>query len=171
MLGAGEAGFATREIVALEAADDGGAEGGDQCGIFGKTFVGPAPSDIAGYRHAGGERPLDAGGPDLPRGDAGDRFHQLRTAGAAETDVVGKNHGSHHVVVGAVHRIDAIDQWNAKTGLESLFLAAFIKSGPILQSVSRLWVRTAAAEDRTDEIFLNVSRILDGGDIGLGDGC
>jgi len=73
------------EVVLLQAPDRRPAQALHQYRVFAEALVGAAPSFVAGHGHAGRERPVDAGGPDLLRGDAGRPLHQALVAGAAES--------------------------------------------------------------------------------------
>ena len=168
MFGAGHDGERIGQICSLKAADGGPAQELHDVGTFRIAFVGPAPTQVAGDGHARGKDPVDAGGADFFGRDALDLLHQFRVAGAAQADVVRKNDGAGDVVV-PVHGIDAIDQRDAQSRLQRVPLVAIHHVGPTPQGVVGLVLgpRSAAAQKRTQEVFLDIGGILQRALIGL----
>ena len=89
VLGAGQ--HALGAEVALEAAHLGGAHGSAQEGVLARALDDPAPPGIAGDVDHGGEGPVDAHGPRLPRGDGLALLDHLRVPRGRERDRGGQD--------------------------------------------------------------------------------
>ena len=101
--GAETVGFA---LAPLQTFDKRCAKGGDDGGIFGIAFIGPAPAVVAGDGDGGREIPVDSGHLDLDGGRFADPADEIGVARRAQADVVRKDGRPHDIGV-AVHRIGA----------------------------------------------------------------
>src|SRR5262249_51025018 len=77
------------QVRALEPADRGPAELGPEPRVLGEALVGAAPARVPGHGHAGGERPVDAGGPDFLGRHPRDLLDERLVPRGPEPDVVG----------------------------------------------------------------------------------
>ncbi len=160
VFGAGQHAERIVETRALEAADGGAGEFTHELGIFGEAFIGAAPADVLRYGDAGTEGPLNSRRADLFGGDALHLLDQLRVARAAQADIVREDHRVEHVVV-PVYGVDAVEDRDLEPGVPRTRLQTVVEIGPGLQAVAFLGVGTAAAEQRTDEVLLDVGRVLE----------
>ena len=72
-----------------------------------------------------------------------------------------------HVVV-PVQRVDAVQERNLEARLLRVALIVVVHVGPSLQAVAGLGIRVAAAQQRAEEQVLDVGRILQRANVGLG---
>ncbi len=164
MFGAGEHGIFVQPVP-LEPAHGGGAEFGNEVGRFAETLVAAAPADVSRDGDARREGPLNAGALDFLGGDAFGFFNEGRVVRGAEADVMWENHRAENVVV-AVNGIDAVEERNFQARLQrhrAEFSHGFQpRLGAIIGGIG-----TAAAQHRSEEIFLNIRLILQRGHIDL----
>ncbi len=154
VLGAGEDAPGVPKVPSLQPAHRRLAHLSHQLRVLGEALVRAPPPLVAGDGHAGGERPVDGGGPHLLRGEAPDLFDQGGVAGGAQADVVREDDRPQHVVV-AMHRVHAVEERDPQARLRGVGLIALDHLGPVLEAV-RPGIRVPAGQDRAQEVGLDV---------------
>ncbi len=90
MLGCGDDGERVIGAVTLKAADFSGTKRRGDIRLRREAFIGSAPADVLWCGDAGSEGPVDVGGTDFFRGDAGDFFDEAGIARAAKARCCGE---------------------------------------------------------------------------------
>src|SRR5262249_15952910 len=103
---------------ALQSGHERGAQLAHKIRIFAVPFISPSPTPILWTGKARSEIPRDAGRPHLQRRSLADAADELGVVRRAKPDIVRKQRRPVYVVI-AMHRIDAMQQRDAKTRLRS----------------------------------------------------